>query len=208
MQIHTQQTQDDILYGLLFRIFAEGTMPHAHCQVHQAASVCVASACVSLCYGEGPLSAVCWREGRSSLWQCQHSTPPDSANVSAPSCQGSALLFQSAAPSVALQWRSCSLLFTPFQSHTLSLWQEEHFCSILVLWRHGSQCWPDLSTSWTLATTEREPSWIIGRDTNVVFFFLTSQGKNVYLMCGKPHLFFWNGIFFHLAVILYLELLV
>lgn len=69
-----------IIYCMAFfsRIFAEGTLPHAHCQVHQAASVCAASACVSLCYGEGPLSAVCWREGRSSLWQCQHSTPPAS----------------------------------------------------------------------------------------------------------------------------------
>lgn len=57
------------------QIFAEGTIPHARCQMHQAASVSEASVCVCLCHGEGPLYAVFWREEEISLWQCQHSTP-------------------------------------------------------------------------------------------------------------------------------------
>lgn len=85
------------------------------------------------------------------------------------------LSFSKTLPHLLLCNGGLALFYSLHFNPTLSVsGKRDIFCSILVLWRHGSQCWPHLSTSWTLATTEREPSWILGRDTKVFLFFSIS----------------------------------
>lgn len=64
-----------------------------------------------------------------------------------------------------------SLHFNPTLCLSLSLWQEENSAPFWFCGGVAGDVDPHLSTSWTLATAEREPFWILGRKTQKCFLF-------------------------------------